>query len=420
MYFGRVENSTLETALTQTGSLNGDLNIFIRPTDGFNPITATSDAQPFPYVLRGLPGSVVKPGAVEFATNFRNSEVHQAVTAVEEMLPGHLQLTASAMVSLGRRLPISIDTNFNPAVNPGTITYGVVDATGIGPIKTTRITVPFYASWPSATSSTGFAGRLNPDYQQISQIMSRANSTYEAAMLKVARYGHRGLSLHAHYTYAHAMDWNPNESTQVAGSDVFDPANFRQEYGASNLDVRHSAAVMAVYEAPWKLHNLAGQVGNGWMLSGIGQYRSGLPYTMRTSGSLAGEFTTSGALILGLGPGMNGSGGDNRAYGVGRNTYRYPSAWKADLRLGKRFNLGQMRQLELLAESFNLFNHQNVTELETTGYYIERGASAGELPTLNYLTGLKANTTAFGQPLNINATNFYRERQIQFGLRLRF
>ena len=42
--------------------------------------------------------------------------------------------------------------------------------------------------------------------------MSRANSTYEAAMLKLARYGRRGLSLHAHYTYAHAMDWNPNES----------------------------------------------------------------------------------------------------------------------------------------------------------------------------------------------------------------
>jgi hypothetical protein len=116
---------------------------------------------------------------------------------------------------------------------------------------------------------------------------------------------------------------------------------------------------------------------------------------------------------------MNGSGGDNRVYGVGRNTYRYPSTWKADLRLGKSFDLGKMRQLELLAESFNLFNHQNVTELETTGYYIESG-SPTSLPTLNFLTGLKANTTAFGQPLNINATNFYRERQIQFGLRLRF
>jgi hypothetical protein len=94
--------------------------------------------------------------------------------------------------------------------------------------------------------------------------------------------------------------------------------------------------------------------------------------------------------------------------------------------LGKRFDLGHMRQLELLAESFNLFNHQNVTEVETTGYYIKSGSPPStiggtpEPPSLNFLTGLKANTTAFGQPLNINATNFYRERQIQFGLRLRF
>jgi len=89
-----------------------------------------------------------------------------------------------------------------------------------------------------------------------------------------------------------------------------------------------------------------------------------------------------------------------------------------------------MRQLELLAESFNLFNHQNVTELETNGYYIESGTSSGELPTLNFLTGpvtnpttgtiTKANSTAFGQPLSVNGTNFYRERQIQFGLRMRF
>jgi hypothetical protein len=125
---------------------------------------------------------------------------------------------------------------------------------------------------------------------------------------------------------------------------------------------------------------------------------------------------------------MNGSGGDNRVYGlgaggriynIGRNTYRYPYTWKADLRLGKSFDLGQMRRLELLAESFNLFNHQNVTELETTGYYLDSG-SVSTFPTLNFLTGLKANTTAFGQPLNINATDFYRERQIQIGLRMRF
>lgn len=433
MYYGRTTNLAVETALTQTGSPAGDLSIFMRPTDDLP--NDGGGAPPFPYVLTGDPGNVIKPGAVEFAPRFRNPEVHQAVAAVEVRLPGHIEVTASAMVSLGRRLPVSIDTNFDSSVNPQTITYNVVDGAGAGPIKTRQITVPFYATWPSASAPSGLAGRLNPDYQQITNIESRANSTYEAGMLRVAHYGRKGLSFHAYYVYAHAMDWNPNESAQVAGNDVLDPADFSQEYGTSNLDVRHAAGVTAIYQAPWKLAGLAGKLGNGWMVSGVGHFRSGLPYTMRTSGSLAEEFTDTGAAIVGLGPGMNGSGGDNRVYGVGRNTYRYPFTWKADLRLGRRFDLGGMRQLELMAESFNLFNHENVTELETTGYSIESGSppstsgAPGSLPTLNFMTGpeltaggavKKAASTAFGQPLNINATNFYRPRQFQFGLRFRF
>jgi hypothetical protein len=186
---------------------------------------------------------------------------------------------------------------------------------------------------------------------------------------------------------------------------------------------------------------MAGKLGNGWKLSGTGQFHSGLPYTMRTGGSLAEEFTSGGTAIVGLAPGMNGSGGasrifgvgsDNVIYNIGRNTYRYPSTSKADMRLGKSFDLGESRKLELMLESFNLFNHQNVTELETTGYTIGSGSppsalgAAGTLPTLNFLTGLKTSLTtglttpAFGQPLNVNATDFYRERQLQVGIRLRF
>ncbi len=471
MYFGRTENAALETALSQTGSLKGDLNFFIRPTDGLNRV-GTSGAPPFPTVLTGAPGSVVVPGAVEYAQNFRNPEVHQAVAAVEQQLPGRVMLTASALLSLGRRLPAAFDANIDPAVNAGTITatnpgitYEVCDQVptatggatssggapigntqcghvGLGPIKATQITVPFYASWPAGLCPSGVllnvagqCGRLNPDYQQVTEIESRANSTYEATTLRVTRYGERGLSLHAHYTYAHAMDWNPGASP--LNQAIFSQ-DFAQEYGTSNLDVRHSAAVMLVYEAPWKLRGVTGRLANGWMVSGIGEFHSGLPYTMRVTGSLPQEVTSSstssGALIVGLAPGMNGSGGDNRVYGlgndginynIGRNTYRYPETWKADMRLGKKFFLGERRDLELLVESFNLFNHQNVTEIETTGYTIQSG-STGSLPTLNFLTGLKTSTSTglpipgFGQPLNINATDFYRERQIQLGVRLRF
>jgi hypothetical protein len=456
MYYGRTENATIETALTQTGSLNGDLSYFIRPTDGFLTINGTSAAPPFPYVLTGSPSSVVKPGAVAFAPNFRNPEVHQAVAAIEQPLPGRVELTASMMLSLGRRLPVFIDTNLAPPLansqlQPQTITYDVCDETpptpsgssntngrcgnlGLGPIKAAQITVPFYAS----TASTGVVGWLNQDYQQVNSIESKANSTYEAAMVKLTRYGSRGLSVHAHYTYAHAMDWNPDESPL---NPVDASSDFSQEYGTSNLDVRHSAAAMVVFETPWKLRRLSGRIVNGWMISGIGQFHSGLPYTMRTSGSLPEELNSAGYPIVGLGPSMNGSGGDNRVYGtgsdglsynIGRNTFRYPSTWKADLRFAKRFDLGEMRELEILAETFNLFNHENVTEVETTGYTIESGSppstlgASGTPPTLNFLTGLKSSSTTglatpgFGQPLDINATDFYRERQIQLGLRMRF
>ena len=457
MYYGRVSNATTETALTQTGSLKGDLSYFIRPTDGYISVGGTSAAPPFPYVLSGPPASIVKPGAVEFAPTFRNPEVHQAVAAIEQPLPGRMEITASMTLSLGRRLPVFIDSNLAPPLTsslpqqPQNITYNVCDETpptpsgsnntngacgnlGLGPIKAKQITVPFYAS----TASKGVAGWLNPDYQQVNIMESKANSTYEAAMVKLTRYGSRGRSLHAHYTYAHAMDWNPNESPL---NPVDTSHDFSQEYGTSNLDARHSAATMVVFEAPWKMRNFAGHIVNGWMLSGIGEFQSGLPLTMRTSGSLPEELNNAGYAIVGLGPSMNGSGGDNRVYGlgsdnrvynVGRNTYRYPETWKADLRLAKRFDFGEMRQLEILAESFNLFNHQNVTRIETTGYFIEPGSppstvgAPGTPPTLNFLTGLKTNSKTglpipgFGQPLDINAEDFYRERQIEIGLRMRF
>jgi hypothetical protein len=413
MYAGRTSNGALETALTQTGSLKGDLNYFMRPTDDLQ--FQAGGAPPFPYAFAGPPANVEKPGVAEFAPSFQNAEIHQGVAEMDTTLPGRILVSVGALLSLARRLPVTMDTNYDPAANPKTIVYAVVDATGKGPIKTPQITVPFFASWPG-----GIDGRLNGSYQQITELESRANSTYEAATARFSRNARRGLSFHARYTYGHAMDWNPNESAQVTGSSVFDPTNFALEYGTSNLDVRHSASAMTIWRVPWNRTGAEGWLANGWMLSGTAQFHSGLPYTMRTAGSITREFETNGTTIVGLGPGMNGFGGDDRVYGVGRNTYRYPNTWKADLRLGRRFSLGHEREVEVLAESFNLFNHQNVTEVETTGYSIEPGSVSGTFPTLNFLTGLKTGQTEFGQPLNINAVDFYRERQFDLGLRVRF
>ncbi|KAA6458732.1 hypothetical protein DYQ86_19480 [Acidobacteria bacterium AB60] len=414
MFSGRTNNGMLLTALTQTGSPKGDLKLVMRAGD--NRPGYSGGAPPFPYVLGGTPAQAAKPGAVEFAANFHNAEIHQGALAIDKRLPGRVLVSLSAMVSLARRLPVTMDTNFDATANPKTITYAVVDGTGKGPIRKPQITVPFFASWPDA----GASGRLNAKYQQVTEIASRANATYEAGTVRLSRYGRRGLSFHARYTYSHAMDWNPEEGTTLARSTVFDPTDFALEYGPSDQDQRHSAAASALWQAPWKRSGLAGRLTNGWLLSGTAQYHSGLPYTMRTAGSIPRLFEANGAMMLGLGPGMNGYGGDDRVYGVGRNTYRHPQTWKADLRLGRRIALGRGHELELLAESFNLFNHQNVTEVETTGYTIQSGGISGSLPTLNFLSGLKPGQTEFGLPLNINAVDFYRERQFDLGLRMKF
>ncbi|MFC5861151.1 carboxypeptidase regulatory-like domain-containing protein [Acidicapsa dinghuensis] len=405
LYYGRINSSVLLAALTQTGSLNGDLDFFFRPTD--------TGAPPFPYVFSETPQTVVKPGAVSFAGNFHVQQVDQAVFGIEQSLPSHWTVSVSALASLGRRLPVSIDTNIDPSQAPQTITYGIVDSLQAGPIKSQQLTVPFYAA------------RLNPNYQQLASIESRANSTYDAALIKLVRTGGRGLTFRAHYLYAHATDWNPNESGQVAVNDVLDPQDFRQEYGTSNLDIRHSAAATFEFRPTWRFQHLFGEAANGWSLASIGQYRSGLPFTMRTGGYIPAFYGAEGQLIQGIGPGINGSGGDRRLYGIGRNSYRYPQTWTADARVGKRFYVGNEREIELVAQSFNLFNHQNITLLETTGYTILRGDSSGSLPTLNFLTGLTSQglpsqIPEFGKPLDVNATDFYHPREIELGLRTRF
>jgi hypothetical protein len=432
LYFGRIDNAAVLAALTQTGSPNGDLNFFFKPS---NP-----GAPPFPYVFSGDPQTVVTPNAVSFASNFRRQQVDQAVFSIEQNLPSHWLFSVSALASLGRHLPISIDTNLVQPIDPTTgkpqtITYDVPP--NAGPIKTPTLTVPFYAVNPA--NPTLENARPDPNYQQISSIQSRANSTYDAFQFKLVRYGSRGLSLHAHYLYAHATDWNPNESGNVQVNDVLDPSDFRLEYGTSNLDIRHSAGATLLYSAPWKLRDWAGYFANGWSVAGVGQFRSGLPFTMRTGGYIPEFFepnlTFGYTALEGAATSINGSGGDNRIYGVGgsstilnigRNTYRYPATWTADTRFAKRFEFPHRRELELLAESFNLFNHQNVTLLETTGYTIQRGSSTGGKPTFNFMTGLTSTGAVsptqpeFGKPLDVNATNFYRPREIQLGLRARF
>ncbi len=396
LYYGRISNATIFSALTNTGSPNGQLSYYFKPVD--------AGAPPFPHVFAGQVVVPVAPAVAYFDRRFQNPQVHEMEASLGQQLPGGVDLTVSFLASLGRELPNFLDTNIDLA-SIGSITYKVKDPASQGPLSSPTYTTTF------------FTQRLNPKYQQITDILSETNSQYSATVLKLTRRLHRNIHLQASYTYAHAMDFNQNESTFARRDTFLDPTNLRQEYGPSNFDVRQRVTGGGVLRTPWRAHGFAGVLVNGYSAAPVASLQTGLPFSMHTAGSVPSvrfvDQLNRTQVLSGLGNSINGSGGANRIAEIGRNTFRYPGHINVDLRLAKETALSEHMRLEFFAEAFNLLNHQNVTQKSTVGYYINGASSATNLPTLTY-------DSSFGIVTNANNTTLYRERQIQIAAQLHF
>ncbi len=76
-----------------------------------------------------------------------------------------------------------------------------------------------------------------------------------------------------------------------------------------------------------------------------------------------------------------------------------------------------------LAECFNVFNHENVTGVNTTGYIfgspVLGNTTKGYTGDQTYTTPLTYNST-FGSVTNVNSNYAYSPRQVQVALRLEF
>jgi hypothetical protein len=225
-----------------------------------------------------------------------------------------------------------------------------------------------------------------------------------------------------------------------------------------------------VVREPWRPRGAAGAFLGGYSLSAAGEWRTGLPYSMRTLGPAptpscsyqdwlnAGGATGDGANCLkivqqpdavledpqtgvripSLGPSLNGSGGEDLIPLIGRNTFRYPGEANLDLRVTKRIRLSDRYDLSLLGEAFNALNHQNVTGIQTIGYRVGNDTAHANMATLTWQSGERPVTTtalvngtsvtqyaydataAFGSATNAASSALQRERQVQAGVKLNF
>jgi hypothetical protein len=475
IYTARLPNAMVFSALTTTGSARSPRTYTYRPLDVAAPAfpyVFASDEQP--YVNPAAPNhNSTAPEAVYFDPHFRHPQIQSMDLSLQQELGFRTVLTLTGMATDGRNLTQFIDTNID-LQNWATLFYSVA-APGnqgqIGPLSKATSGVSGYTNQVYQPLRFYYQ-RLNPAYGAITDMVSETNSSYRGAIAELTRRMSRTLTVHAAYTWAHAIDDNQNEATFAERNDVYDPADLKLEHGTSNYDVRQRLAGGLVLREPWRLRGPAGMLLGGYSLAGTGAWRTGLPWSMRTMGAVptpscsyanwlnAGGATGDGANCLkavtqpdetftdntagmvvpiaSLGGSLNGSGGEDLIPPIGRNTYRYPAAVNLDLRFTKTIRISDRCSFEMMGEAFNALNHQNVTNMQTVGYRVTNDKTHPNMATLTWQSGVKPGTkivlvngtsetqyaydptAAFGGVTNANSGAVNRERQLQLGLRLNF
>lgn len=412
LYYGHLNNALILNALQNTGSSATCGNTYCgQLTLSISPSQAGAPRLPNQVIT----GNGTPPSPEYLSSNLQNPYTEQFDLAVQQNLGRGNVLSISYLGALGRELPNFLNLNLNPAATYN-VNYVVTGNGYCGPLPCgTMLHYKVYANrqYTSPTATTFVT--LNPAYNAISAVVSNVNSSYHGLTVQITKRANGWLSYDANYTWSHAMDFNQNQSTSVSTNSWFDPyANARANYANSYLDVRHRAVGWMILNVPGVAgHGPVTYLTNGWSIKPGLQIGSGLPYSATVSGNAPNQCLTAAAgCYLENGSGLAGT---TVTYipAIGRDTFKYPRAIVIDLRVEKDFKMTERTSFQLLAESFNLANHQNVTGLNTSAYTLTASTTSAATGTLTY-------QPSFGTVSNTNNNTAFGPRTIQVAGRLFF
>lgn len=379
IYFGRIINSTIINAISNTG-VTAAQRVF--------QLAATASGAPiFPNVFAAAPSvSTAAPNIVVFSDHMASPQIHQADVVIEREILPNTMVSASFLLSLGRRLPTFTDRNL-PA--PVTRTFPFING---GPLNGQSITVPFF---------TG--ARPDTRFGAITEISSSIKTEYTALVLQANRRLSKGLQFQVNYTRSRTTDTGQNSATFTFTNGPLNPFDLSLEPGRSNLDIPNRFVASAVWTpglpGGLKDSEVGRAIFGGFTISPIVLVQDGVAYSANISGfgpsSIAGGITGSGAL-------------GRIPFLFERNAFRQPKIVNVDLRVSRRFRFTESTNLEILGEAFNLFNRYQVTSVNTTLYTFS-GSNLSFTP----------NGPNFGVPSG-TGNSLFRERQIQFAARFHF
>ena len=388
IYYGRIINSTISNAITNTGSTSGQLQFLFVPT--------TTGAPLYPNVVATAPPpSGNPPDVVVFAKDTPNPLIHEFDVVFERQIATNTAVSVSYVGSLGRNLPIFIDTNL--AAPTSTVTYTFSG----GPNNGQTITMPLF-DVAAATPVSATKLRPNAAFGRITNISDSVTSKYNAVVLSFNRRMRAGLQVQSFYTYSNTYDTGQSSQTFTSSNNVLNPFDLALENGRSNFDIHHRFATTLVWQPNYfrDRGRIVRTALDGFTIAPIIAVSSGAPYTATVSGNAPVP-----AGFVRVSTGILGAGGSNRLPSISRNDFQMPRTVNVDLRLAKKFNVSESRGVELFGEAFNLFNHVNATAVGTRNYSINGSTLVAD--------------PQFGV-VQASSSSLLAQRQIQIGARLTF
>jgi Carboxypeptidase regulatory-like domain/TonB dependent receptor len=263
--------------------------------------------------------------------------------------------------------------------------------------------------------------RPNTNFSDIFLMMNTGFSSYNGLQVSVIRRVAKGLHANLQYTLGHAID-----NVQDQGSFATEPQdnnNIKAERGNGSGDIRHNFTASGIYDIPMGsgysfLDSSPAPIRllvSGWQLNTLGLFHSGVAATVLIATNTSGneDYTNQRPNFV---PGQpryapnkswqswfnpnawslpaNGTFGNSS-----RNDIYGPTFKQIDASLIKQTPLTEGKSIEFRAEFFNVLNHPNFAEPDTT-----------------------YGTEGFGQTFNtFGATiGFGTPRQIQLALKFMF
>ena len=323
---------------------------------------------------------------------------------VQHELPGGIIVSAGYIGSESSHLLTQVE--LNPPINSGTVQN------------------PVYATEQLVSGSQTLVtnAHINSNFGDMGEILPLAHASYNAIQFQGNKALSHGFQFQTNYTYSHCYDDGSATYSVDNGGFVapLPPYPLSRNRGACSFDRRHNISVNLTYNLPFHGNRLT----EGWQIANITGFHTGLPFTVACGFDCLGLNEQNSANFVNVNSGVNlnsviQKSKINQYYNpkdfslpapgtLGneiRDTFFGPSLTNDDLAIVKNTKIREKLNVQIRAEAFNLFNHPNFSNPNTSLYTgpTSPNPSAGKITSTISAQG--------GLP---------QSRQLQFAMRFQF